>query len=164
MQARLEKIRFEIAKDIELPTDYPIYLWDTPSSTLRLDVGGMTMLRGEDWLSVSRGKKVAARNRVDAVYVLKCTDTNKTIYHFLHELAHTITRAEKHKDHKGSQRLQPFAQKDDDGYLPLHHPPFFYQQLARILRCAKQRGLWVPPPGFHGFDSRSLERFDSFMI
>ena len=147
---------------VELPTDYPIRIWDNKITHERLDIGGMTYLEGVDWKQISPNVKTATKNKIISMCVLLTSDWNRTIYHFLHEMAHTITLAEQHKNMK-DQRLQPYA-KTCGKYVPCHHPESFYRNLAILLRIAKKLKIWIPTSDFSGFDTKSIIRFDTFSI
>ena len=156
----------------ELPTDYPITVWDHkhqhqhPHKQVheRLDIGGITYLEGVDWKQISTHVKSATKNNIQSMCVLLTPDWNRTVYHFIHEMAHTVTLAEQHKHiNAKDQRLQPYA-KASGKYVPCHHPESFYRNLAILLRIAKTLKLWVPPSDFAGFDSKSIIRYDTFTI
>ena len=147
---------------IELPVYYPIIIWDNKQTHERLDIGGMTYLEGVEWKQISSNIKIASKNNITSMYVLLTNDWNRTVYHFIHEIAHTVTLAEQHKNIK-EQRLQPYA-KACGKYIPCHHPESFYRNLAILLRIAKKLNIWVPTTDFLGFDIKSLIRFDSFSI
>jgi len=163
MEKYLIDIRSLLAKYIiDLPVNYPIIIWKNPPINDRIDIGGLTNLEGYDWIKINKNVQIATQNIIYEVYVLECQDLNKTVYHFLHELAHTITPAERSKVVKSSL-LQPYA-KTKKKYTPLHHPQSFYKNLSKILRIAKKLKIWIPPIGFKGFALKSITRFDSFTV
>jgi hypothetical protein len=146
----------------ELPEYYPIIIWDNKQVHERLDIGGMTYLEGIEWKQISSNVKTASKNNIISMYVLLTSDWNRTVYHFIHEIAHTVTLAEQHKNIK-DKLLQPY-EKTSGKYIPYHHPESFYRNLAVLLRIAKKLNIWIPSSDFIGFDSKSLIRFDTFTI
>lgn len=149
-------------QSMKLPIDYPITILKNKQEHEQLDIGGMTYLEGVDWVQISPHVKGAKKNNIISMSVLLTTDWNRTVYHFIHEIAHTVTLAEQHKNIK-DHRLQPYA-KSCGKYTPCHHPDSFYRNLAILLRIAKKLRIWFPTSDFLGFDSKSIIRFDTFSV
>jgi hypothetical protein len=152
-----------------LPTSYPIAVWDTKPALENLDLGGVTYVSGADFMQLTPSLRVSSTLVVDRMFVLNTGDRRRTLYHFLHELAHTVTLPELHKAGSLSafgidSRFQPLAQAEIDGYVPNHHPVAFYQNLALLLRTARQMKVWTPPSDFPGFRPRDLHRYDTFTV
>ena len=145
-----------------LPVDYPIYIMDSKLEHKNIDIGGLTSSNSSEWIQLSNDIQVATKNTVTSMYVLIGSDWNKTMYHFIHEIAHTITLNERHKKILDN-RLQPFA-TDYGKYIACHHPVTFYRNLAILLRIAKDLKIWCPSSDFQGFKPDVLARFDSFTV
>ena len=164
-----KRIRFHcpkgaIAIDF-LPIKYHIDIQKTRpiDKDICIDIGGITYMHGFDIHQVSPTTKVAQRLKVDKIVIFCTTDRRRIMYHFLHELAHTVTLPELHKK-PADPRLQPFADPITDGFYPNHHPPDFYRNLAVLLRAAKKTGIWTQPSDFPGFRPSDLKRYDTFTV
>ena len=146
----------------DLPTDYPIHVMNEKVKHENIDIGGVTFSNSTDWIQISPDICVAVKNNITSMHVLVNKDWNRTVYHFIHEIAHTVTLNELHKIPPDSQ-LQPFATKQGK-YTACHHPATFYRNLAILLRIAKDLKVWVPSSDFLGFKPELLERYDSFTV
>lgn len=164
-----KRIRFHCPRGTtavaSLPIEYHIDIQKTrpKHKDSCIDIGGVTYMRGFDIYQVSSTIKVAQRLEIDKIVIFCTTDRRRTLYHFLHELAHTVTLPELHKK-PVDPRFQPFADPTTNGFYPNHHPPDFYRNLAVILRAAKNTGVWTPPSDFPGFRPSDLKRYDAFTV
>ena len=149
-------------KFTELPVNYPIHIWDSKLEHKNIDIGGMTFSDSTKWIQISPDIQVTTKNNITSMYVLHNNDWNRTVYHFIHEITHTITLNERHKTVSDS-RLQPFA-TENGKYTACHHPITFYRNLAILLRIAKELKIWTPSSDFRGFKLDALARFDSFTV
>ena len=75
----------------QLPTSYPIGVWNTKPTLEDIDLGGLTYVSGADFVQLTPSHRVASTIVVDRMFVLNAGDRRRTLYHFLHELAHTVT-------------------------------------------------------------------------
>ena len=150
---------------INPPDNYSIYIIREKPTFGNIDIGGITYLEGKDWIQITHNIKIASFNVIDKMYILIHDDWNKSVYHFIHEMAHTITLAESHKITKNTNLNtdEPYL-KPVGNYLPCHHSISFYRNLAILLRIAKKINIWIPPKQFKGFDPILLQRFDKFTI
>jgi hypothetical protein len=149
-------------KYTELPVEYPIYCLDSKMEHKNIDIGGITYSNSTEWVQITSDIQVAIKNNITSMYVLISNDWNRTMYHFIHEISHTITLNEQHKN-IDDIRLQPFA-TENGRYTACHHPITFYRNLAILLRIAKELKLWCPSADFPGFKPEALVRFDSFTV
>ena len=60
----------------------------------------MTYLEGHEWKQISLDIRVATKNNIIFMYVLLNSDSNRTVYHLIHEIVHTVTLAEQYKNIK----------------------------------------------------------------
>lgn len=161
--------------EMKIDTNFPILELEPNIEIGKCSIHGGTYIDIKNWYSLYPGIKVAELDTISISRMLLCFKNKNNeylplaaiIHTFLHELSHTITIPEqinsKHITQK-RKKIQPTVEnKKKNAFMQNHHSNNFYINFAKILRIAKNLGIYILPKTYHNLQIKNLQRYDSLV-